>query len=135
MTDFPVTIFHNPGCGTSRNTVALVKQAGYEPEIVEYLKTGWTVEQLKGLLDRMGATPHDILRVRGTPAEEVGLADPSVSDIALLEAMSRHPSLVERPIVSTPKGVILARPSERAADVLEQRPASFTKEDGQVVTL
>jgi arsenate reductase len=116
--NYPVTIFHNSACGTSRNTIALVEAAGYQPKIVEYLKTGWTVDQLKGLLLRMGASPRDILRVRGTPAESLGLLADGVSDEVILQAMTEHPILVERPIVETPKGVVLARPKEKVADVL-----------------
>lgn len=133
MSDFPVTVFHNPACGTSRNVVAAVREAGLEPEVIEYLKAGWTRDQLTDLLARMGATPREILRERGTPADELGLLDAGVSDDALLEAMVAHPILVNRPIVATPLGVVLARPSERVFEVLDRRPASFTKEDGQVV--
>ena len=116
--NFPVTIFHNSACGTSRNTIALVEAAGYQPKIVEYLKSGWTKDQLKGLLARMGARPRDILRVRGTPAEELGLLAEGVSDDAILQAMTEHPILVERPIVETSKGVVLARPKEKVAEIL-----------------
>lgn len=133
MSDFPVTVFHNPACGTSRNVVAAVREAGLEPEVIEYLKAGWTRDQLADLLTRMGATPREILRERGTPADELGLLDAGVSDDALLDAMVAHPILVNRPIVATPLGVVLARPSERVFEVLDRRPASFTKEDGQVV--
>lgn len=131
--EFPITIFHNPACGTSRNTVAIVEAAGYAPTVVEYLKTGWTHPQLEDLLARMGARPRDILREKGTPAAELGLLDPAVSDEALLEAMIQHPILVNRPIVVTPKGVKLSRPSEAVLELLERQPASFTKEDGEVV--
>ena len=133
MADFPVTVFHNPACGTSRNVVAAVREAGLEPEVVEYLKAGWTRDQLTGLLARMGATPRAILRERGTPAAELGLLDAGVADDVLLDAMVAHPILVNRPIVATPLGVVLARPSERVFEVLDRRPATFTKEDGQVV--
>jgi arsenate reductase len=133
MTAFPVTVFHNPNCGTSRNVVAMVRAAGYEPEIVEYLKTGWSIPQLKALLADIKAAPRDILRVRGTPAAELGLDKPGVSDEAILAAMAEHPILVERPIVVTPKGTALARPSEKVLPLLERAPESFTKEDGQVV--
>ncbi len=135
MTDFPVTIFHNPACGTSRNTLALVKAAGYAPEVVEYLQTGWTVEQLKGLLAAMGMTPRQVMRSKGDLVGELGLTDPSVSDETILKAMVEHPILVERPIVRTPWGVVLARPSEKVVEVLEHAPESFTKEDGTVVAL
>lgn len=133
MSDFPITIFHNPACGTSRNTVAMVEAAGYQPEVVEYLKAGWTKPQLRELLAAMGAKPRDILRDKGTPAEELGLLKPDVSDEAMLDAMVEHPILVNRPIVVTPNGVKLARPSEAVFELLDKRPESFTKEDGEVV--
>ena len=135
MTDFPITIFHNPACGTSRNTVAIVRAAGYEPEVVEYLQAGWTKPQLQELLAAMGAKPRDILRDKGTPASELGLLNPNVSDEAMLDAMVEHPILVNRPIVVTPRGVKLARPSEAVLDLLERKPQSFTKEDGEVVRI
>jgi arsenate reductase len=107
-----VTIYHNPGCGTSRNTLALLREKGIEPRVVEYLKEGWTREQLTGLMAKMGAGAHDILRVRGTNAEELGLTDPHASDEALIAAMIIEPILVNRPIVVTPKGAALCRPAE-----------------------
>ncbi|MCR5877595.1 arsenate reductase (glutaredoxin) [Phenylobacterium sp. J367] len=131
--EFPITVFHNPACGTSRNTVAMIEAAGYAPNVVEYLKAGWTRAQLEDLLARMGARPRDILREKGTPAAELGLLDPAVSDEALLEAMVQHPILVNRPIVGTPKGVKLSRPSEVVLELLERQPETFTKEDGEVV--
>ena len=133
MSDFPVTVFHNPACGTSRNVVAAVKEAGYEPQVIEYLKAGWTKAQLKGLLDQMGARPRDILRTRGTPAEELGLTDPTASDDDILNAMVENPILVERPIVVTPRGTALCRPSEEVFTLLDKVPESFTKEDGDKV--
>jgi len=133
MSDFPVTIFHNPACGTSRNTLAMIEQAGYAPSVVRYLDTGWTPAQLKDLLAQAGLTPRDILRVKGTPAAELGLTNPGVTDDAILAAMAQHPILVERPLVSTPKGVALCRPSERVLALLDRQPAAFTKEDGEVV--
>lgn len=136
MSDFPVTVFHNPACGTSRNVVAAVREAGLEPEVVEYLKAGWTRAQLEDLLARMGgARPREILRERGTPAAELGLLGEDVSDDTLLEAMVAHPILVDRPMVATPLGVVLARQSERVFEVLDRRPGSLTKEDGEVVEL
>lgn len=135
MPEFPITIFHNPACGTSRNTLAMVKAAGYEPEVVEYLQAGWTKPQLQELLAAMGAKPRDILRDKGTPASELGLLNPNVSDDAILDAMVEHPILVNRPIVVTPRGVRLARPSEAVLDLLERKPQSFTKEDGELVQL
>ncbi|MDO8297457.1 MAG: arsenate reductase (glutaredoxin) [Caulobacter sp.] len=134
MTSAAVTIFHNPACGTSRNTLAAIRQSGVEPTVVEYLKTGWTRPQLESLLATMGQTPRDIMRVRGTPAEDLGLTDPAATDDAILDAMVAHPILVERPIVRTAKGVALCRPSERVFDLLDQVPAEFVKEDGERVT-
>ncbi|CAN5304704.1 arsenate reductase (glutaredoxin) [soil metagenome] len=131
--DFPIVIFHNPACGTSRNVVAMVREAGHEPTVVEYLKAGWAREQLTELLAEAGATPRDWLRDKATPAAELGLLDPATTDEAMLTAMVDHPILVNRPIVVTPKGVALCRPSERVFDLLEAAHESFTKEDGQVV--
>lgn len=131
--DLPVTIFHNPKCGTSRNVLAMIRASGAEPAVVDYLKAGWTREQLLDLLARAGATPRDWLRAKGTPAVELGLLEPDVTDEALLAAMVADPILVERPIVVTPRGVRLCRPSERVFDLLDAPPASFTKEDGEVV--
>lgn len=135
MTDaeFPIVIFHNPKCGTSRNTVAMVQAAGYEPKVVEYLKAGWTHDQLRELAHEAGLTIRDLMREKGTPAEELGLLVENVSDDVILDAMVEHPILVNRPIVVTPKGVVLARPSEKVFDLLEHAPESFTKEDGEVV--
>jgi arsenate reductase len=133
MTDFPVTIFHNPACGTSRNVVAMVREAGYEPAVVEYLKAGWTHKQLTDLLAKAGATPRDWLRDKGTPAAELGLLAPDATDEAILAAMVVQPLLVNRPVVATPKGVALCRPSERVFALLDNVPESFTKEDGEVV--
>lgn len=133
MTDFPVTIFHNPACGTSRNVVAMVETAGYRPEVVEYLKTGWTVDQLRALFAEAGLTPREAMRERGSPATELGLLDPGTPDTAILAAMVAHPVLVNRPIVRTPRGAALCRPSEKVFDLLEQAPDRFVKEDGQVV--
>jgi arsenate reductase len=118
MAKAEVTIFHNPNCGTSRNVLAALREAAAEPKVVEYLKAGWTEAQLKDLLSRMGARPRDVLRVRGTPAEELGLTDPQASDAAILEAMVQHPILVERPIVATPKGVALCRPADKVSSLL-----------------
>lgn len=129
-----VTIFHNPACGTSRNTLAAIRESGVEPVVVEYLKTGWTRPQLQALMAKMGKTPRDILRVRGTPAEELGLTDPVAGGDAILDAMVAHPILVERPIVDTPKGAALCRPSEIVFDLLDNPPATFIKEDGERVT-
>jgi arsenate reductase len=113
-----ITIFHNPNCGTSRNTLAAIRAAGHEPQVVEYLKTGWRRDQLAGLLERMGVKPRDILRVRGTPAEELGLTGSAVSDDAILDAMVAHPILVERPIVVSSRGAVLCRPVEKVRALL-----------------
>ncbi len=118
MSDFPITIFHNPNCGTSRNVLQMIRDAGHEPAIIEYLKRPWTRQQLAELMAQGGVTPRDWLRVRGTPAEELGLTAPGVTDDAILDAMVAHPILVERPIVVTPKGVALCRPKERVLDLL-----------------
>lgn len=131
--DFPITIFHNPACGTSRNVVAMVQAAGYAPDVVEYLKAGWTREQLLDLVTRSGLTPRDLMRDRGTPAAELGLLDAGATDAQILEAMIAHPILVNRPVVMTPRGVGLCRPSEAVLDLLDNRPEGFTKEDGEVV--
>ncbi|MBL8773251.1 MAG: arsenate reductase (glutaredoxin) [Phenylobacterium sp.] len=114
-----VTIYHNPNCGTSRNTLALLREKGVEPTVVEYLKAGWTREQLKDILDRMGAGAHDILRVRGTNAEELGLTAPGVSDDAIIAAMIIEPVLVNRPIVVTDKGAALCRPAELVLGLIQ----------------
>jgi arsenate reductase (glutaredoxin) len=113
-----ITIYHNPNCGTSRNVLQALKDAGRAPQVVEYLKTGWNEAQLTDLFARMGVRPRDLLRVRGTPAEELGLTKPDVGDSAILRAMVDHPILVERPIVVTDKGVFLCRPADRLADAL-----------------
>jgi arsenate reductase len=113
-----VTIYHNPGCGTSRNTLALLRENGVEPTVVEYLKAGWTRPQLQDLLKRLGKSAHDILRVRGTEAHELGLTDPAASDEALIAAMILAPILVERPIVVTSKGAALCRPADLALTLL-----------------
>jgi arsenate reductase (glutaredoxin) len=129
--EFSVTIFHNPACGTSRNTLAMIEAAGYRPTVVEYLKTGWTRPQLQELFAAMGARPRDMLREKGTPAAELGLL--GAGDDRILDAMMEHPILVNRPIVVTPRGTRLARPSEVVFELLENQPASFSKEDGEVV--
>lgn len=118
MSDATVTIFHNPACTTSRNTLAAIRAAGIEPTVVEYLKAGWTKPQLKDLLGKLGLTARDVLRIRGTPAEELKLTDRKTTDEEILDAMVGHPILVERPIVITPKGAVLARPPERIEEIL-----------------
>lgn len=131
--DFPITIYHNPDCGTSRNTLAIIEAAGYQPTVVEYLKTGWTRPKLEALFAAMNAKPRDVMREKGTPAAELGLLDSSVSDQNILDAMVANPMLVNRPIVVTPKGTKLSRPSEAVLDLLDRKPASFTKENGEVI--
>jgi len=133
MSDFPVTIYHNPACGTSRNTLAMIRAAGYEPTVVEYLQAGWTRPQLEQLLAAMPARPRDILREKATPATDLGLLHPSATDDQILDAMVEHPILVNRPIVVTPKGTRLCRPSEVVLDLLDKKPTAFTKEDGDIV--
>ncbi|MCA8900480.1 MAG: arsenate reductase family protein [Hyphomonas sp.] len=134
MSRFPVVIHHNPECGTSRNVVALVKAAGYEPEIIEYLKTGWTRPQLLALFAAADLTPKAALRTSKSPAEALGLLADDVSDEAILSAMLEHPVLVNRPIVCTPRGVKLCRPSETVLDLLDRRPdGPVYKEDGELV--
>ncbi len=118
MSKSDITIFHNPACGTSRNALAMIRETGVEPTVVEYLKTGWTADQLKGLLKAMGKRPRDVLRVQGTPAEELGLTDPAASDDGIIAAMVANPILVERPIVQTPKGVRLGRPIKTVREIL-----------------
>jgi arsenate reductase len=113
-----VVIYHNPNCGTSRNTLALLREKGLEPRVVEYLKAGWTREQLQDLVRRSGVTARQLLRVQGTKAEELGLTDPSTSEDAIIAAMILDPILVNRPIVSTPKGAALCRPAEIALTLL-----------------
>ena len=107
-----VVIYHNPSCGTSRNTLALLREKGVEPKVVEYLKTGWTREQLEALFKRMGLSARQALRVRGSKAEELGLTAPGATDAKIIAAMVADPILVERPIVETPKGAALCRPAE-----------------------
>lgn len=135
MSDFfPVVIHHNPECGTSRNVVEIVEAAGYAPTIVEYLKTGWTQPQLLGLFAAANLTPRQALRTTKSPAVELGLTRDDVRDEDILDAMLLHPVLVNRPIVATPKGVRLCRPSETVLDLLDRFPAGpFHKEDGQLI--
>lgn len=113
-----VTLFHNPNCGTSRNVLALIREAGVEPQVVDYQKTPYTRAQLVGLLAAMGLTPRQVLRTKGELYLQLGLDNPALSDDQLLDAMVTHPVLVERPIVVTPKGTALCRPKERVLDLL-----------------
>jgi arsenate reductase len=131
--DFPITVYHNPGCGTSRNTLAIIQAAGYVPTVVEYLKAGWTRPQLEDLVARMDVSPRHLIREKGTPAAGLGLLEPGATDDQILTAMVATPILVNRPIVVTPKGARLCRPSEVVLTLLDRKPPSFTKEDGEVV--
>ncbi len=131
--DFPITIYHNPGCGTSRNALAMIRAAGYEPFVYEYLKQGWTRDLIEALLSDTGLTARELMREKGTPAAELGLLEPTVTDAAIVDAMLAHPIIVNRPIVATPLGVKLCRPSEVVLTLLDRKPNSFTKEDGEVV--
>lgn len=129
-----VTIYHNPACGTSRNTLSMIRRSGEEPTIVEYLKDPPTRERLKELIAAMGIPARALLRQKGTPYDELGLADPKWSDDELIEFMLAHPVLINRPIVVTPKGVRLCRPSEVVLDILPNPDiGEFIKEDGEVV--
>lgn len=115
---FPVTVYHNPACGTSRKVLAAIETAGLTPEVIEYVKAGWTREQLITLFADMGVRPRDVMRTAGDLVVTLGLLDPAVSDAALLDAMVEHPILVNRPIVRTPRGVKLCRPVEAVTDLL-----------------
>lgn len=129
-----VTIYHNPACGTSRNVLALIRNSGEEPTVVEYLKTPPSRAELVDLIARMGIGVRQAMRRKGTPYDELGLDDPGLSDEALLEAMLAHPILIERPIVVTPLGVKLCRPSEVVLDILpDPQRGAFSKEDGEAV--
>lgn len=129
-----ITIYHNPSCGTSRNTLAIIRQSGEEPEVIEYLKTPPSREKLVELIAAMGMTPRDLLREKGTPYAELNLGDPKWSDDEIVDFMLAHPILINRPIVVTPRGVVLARPSEAVLDILPNPDIGpFTKEDGEVV--
>jgi arsenate reductase len=135
MSDFfPVVIHHNPDCGTSRNVLSIIEAAGYSPEVIAYLETGWTRPQLLALFAAAGLTPRQALRDTKSPAKELGLLEPGVSDAAILEAMLVHPVLVNRPIVATPRGVKLCRPSEVVLVILDRwPPGPLAKEDGSLV--
>lgn len=128
-----VTIFHNPSCGTSRNTLAMIRQSGEEPVIVEYLKHPPDRTRLRALADAMGVSIRGLLREKGTPFAELGLGDPARTDDELLDAILSHPILIQRPIVETAKGTRICRPSELVLDLLDRPIASFTKEDGEVI--
>jgi arsenate reductase (glutaredoxin) len=128
-----VTIYHNPSCGTSRNTLAMIRQSGVEPEIIEYLKNPPDRARLMELIEAMGISVRALLREKGTPYAELGLADPKWSDAQLLDFMLAHPILINRPIVVTPKGTELCRPSEAVLDLLDHPADTFVKEDGEIV--
>lgn len=128
-----VVIYHNPECGTSRNTLAMIRNAGVEPHVIEYLKTPPSRVMLDQLIQRMGISVRALLREKGTPYGEIGLGDPALTDDQLLDAMMAHPILINRPIVATPKGVKLCRPSEVVLDLLPPQQDKFIKEDGERV--
>jgi arsenate reductase len=131
---FPVVIHHNPDCGTSRNVLEIIRAAGYAPVVIDYLKEGWSRPQLLALFTAAGITPREALRVARSPAEELGLTAEGVTDDQLLAAMVAHPILVNRPIVCTPRGVRLCRPSETVIDLLDRLPPGpLTKDDGQLI--
>ena len=124
-----ITVYHNPACGTSRNVLAMIRATGETPVVIEYLQHPPTREELLGLVGRMGLTLRDVLRRKGTPFDALGLGDPALSDDALLDAVAQHPILIERPIVVTPRGVKLCRPSETVLELLDGTlPAGFVKE-------
>ena len=132
MTD--IVIYHNPDCGTSRNTLAMIRNSGIEPHVVEYLKTPPSCTMLEQLIERAGISPRALLRQKGTPYAELGLDDDSLADTALVDAMMAHPVLINRPLVVSPLGVKLCRPSEAVLDLLPvQQRGAFSKEDGQKV--
>ena len=128
-----VIIYHNPDCGTSRNALGMIRNAGIEPHVIEYLKTPPARALLKQLIERMGVTVRSVLREKGTPFNDLGLADPVLTDDQLLDAMMAHPILINRPIVVTPKGVRLCRPSEAVIELLPAQRGEFVKEDGERV--
>jgi arsenate reductase len=129
-----VVIHHNPECGTSRNVLSIIESAGFEPTIIEYLKTGWTKPQLLGLFAAAGLTPRSALRIKKSPAEQLGLLEATVADEAIITAMLEHPILVNRPIVCTNKGVRLCRPSETVLDLLDRiPPGPLYKENGELI--
>ncbi|WP_205480312.1 arsenate reductase (glutaredoxin) [Sphingomonas arenae] len=128
------TIYHNPACGTSRNTLALIRATGIEPEVVLYLDAPPSRDELVSLIERMGITPRELLRQKGTPYAELGLDDATLTDEQLIDAMVEHPILINRPVVVGPRGVKLCRPSEEVLSVLDRPlPSDFVKEDGEVV--
>ncbi|ACK84968.1 arsenate reductase (glutaredoxin) [Methylorubrum extorquens] len=130
---FDIVIYHNPACGTSRNTLAMIRNAGIEPHVVEYLKTPPSRALITRMLARAGLSVRDVLREKGTPYAELGLDDPALTDAQLLDAIEAHPALLNRPLVVSPKGVRLCRPSEAVLDLLPAQQGAFVKEDGERV--
>lgn len=128
-----VIIYHNPACGTSRNTLGMIRNSGIEPHVIEYLKSPPSRRLLQNLVERMGLSVRDILREKGTPYEELGLGDTNLTDEKLLDAIESHPILINRPIVVTPRGVRLCRPSEAVLELLPPQTGAFNKEDGEQV--
>ncbi|MEZ5656877.1 MAG: arsenate reductase (glutaredoxin) [Sphingobium sp.] len=129
-----IVIYHNPECGTSRNALAMIRNAGIEPRVVEYLETPPSRAMLESLIARAGITPRELLREKGTPFAELGLDDPALSDVQLIDAMIEHPILINRPLVVSPLGVKLCRPSEEVLDLIPaDQQAAFVKEDGEQV--
>ena len=129
-----ITIYHNPDCGTSRNTLAMIRQSGETPQVIEYLVTPLSRDELVNLIQDMGMAPRDLLRQNGTPYDELGLADPKWTDEELIDFMLAHPILINRPIVVTPLGTRLCRPSQTVLDILPNADIGpFTKDDGEVV--
>lgn len=130
-----ITIYHNPNCGTSRNTLAMIRASGEEPVVVEYLEAGWSPDLLRALADQIGKPLKALIRDKGTPAADIGLLGEGASDDDIIAAMVEHPIIVNRPIVVTPKGTALCRPSEAVFALLDHRPVRFVKEDGEVVEI
>ena len=129
-----IVVYHNPDCGTSRNTLAMIRNAGIEPHVVDYVKTPPSRAMLESLMERAGLSPREVLREKGTPFAELGLSDESLGDTALVDAMMEHPILINRPLVVSPLGVRLCRPSEAVLDILPSpQQGAFTKEDGEQV--
>lgn len=129
-----IIIYHNPDCGTSRNTLAMIRNSGIEPHVIEYLKSPPSRALLESLISRAGMKPRDLLREKGTPYADLGLDDPTLEDEALLDAMMAHPVLINRPLVVSPLGVKLCRPSEAVLDLLpDAQRGAFAKEDGELV--
>ncbi|RKQ71598.1 arsenate reductase [Litorimonas taeanensis] len=131
-----IVVHHNPNCGTSRNVVAILRAAGYEPEIIDYITEGWTRPQLLGLLAAANLTPREALRTTKSPAKELGLLEDSVSEDEIFKQMLEHPVLVNRPLVCSPNGVKLCRPSEAVLNMIDNHPPeNFRKEDGEPLNL